>query len=482
MCHKTPLETYAEEICSAAKAISGWCLLEGLPQPSFDPQAPSVTLPPTAPQNVLNARQQLINASTKVQQLATEPSEYLPSLATHYQHLSCIRWLCYFNVLACIPLHGSVSYFEVASLTGVPEVQLRSVARMAMTSNFLCEPKLGEISHNAVSAQFVTNPGMSDWALFMTQFSMPTAAKMVEASEKWGTTEKKNETAVNITFGTDLPLFDFIKSSPNMTKQFAAYMKNVTSSEGTNIRHLLAGFDWASLGEATVVDVGGSTCSASIALANAFPKLKFVVQDLPDTVADTHTYLSPQPESVRSRITTQGHNFFTPETYQGADVYLLRMILHDWPAAEATTILRNLLDALKVNPKARLIIMDTVLPVPGSIGATEEALLRVRDLAMIQAFNSKERELGEFIDLFNKANDEEGGLVLRNTIKPPGSVMSVMEVAYQPNNPTSITAKANGSLTNGTYTNGTYINGTAKNGSVSNGHLTNGDHLSWPMK
>lgn len=96
MCHKTPLETYAEEICSAAKAISGWCLLEGLPQPSFDPQAPSVTLPPTAPQNVLNARQQLINASTKVQQLATEPSEYLPSLATH---VSCLNFLGYCSAL-----------------------------------------------------------------------------------------------------------------------------------------------------------------------------------------------------------------------------------------------------------------------------------------------------------------------------------------------------------------------------------------------
>ena len=126
---------------------------------------------------------------------------------------------------------------------------------MAMTSNFLCEPELDKIAHNAVSSQFVTNPGLLDWALFMTQFSMPTAAKMVEATERWGATEKKNETAVNISFDTELPLFDFIKKSPEMTKQFAAYMKNVTASEGTNIRHLLTGFDWASLGEATVVDV-----------------------------------------------------------------------------------------------------------------------------------------------------------------------------------------------------------------------------------
>jgi 6-hydroxytryprostatin B O-methyltransferase len=98
----------------------------------------------------------------------------------------------------------------------------------------------------------------------------------------------------------------------------------------------------------------------------------------------------------------------------------------------AITILKNQLDALKADPCARLIIMDTVLPTPGSMSSVEEALLRVRDLTMIQAFNSKEREVAEFIDLFSRASDEEGCLILKKTIKPPGSVMSVMEVAYQP--------------------------------------------------
>ena len=108
------------------------------------------------------------------------------------------------------------------------------------------------------------------------------------------------------------------------------------------------------------------------------------------------------------------------------------MILHDWPPAEAIQILTNHLGALKANPAARLIIMDTVLPPPGSISTVEEALLRVRDLAMIQAFNSKERELGEFIEIFAQAADEQGCLVLQNMVKPAGSVMSVMEVVYEP--------------------------------------------------
>ena len=77
--------------------------------------------------------------------------------------------------------------------------------------------------------------------------------------------------------------------------------------------------------------------------------------------------------------------------------------------------------------------MDTVLPIPGSISAAEEALLRVRDLTMIQTFNSKERELGEFEELFEQAKDQGGCLALVNLRKPAGSVMSVMEVVYKPN-------------------------------------------------
>ncbi|EPE30001.1 S-adenosyl-L-methionine-dependent methyltransferase [Glarea lozoyensis ATCC 20868] len=431
MCKPSPLEECAQRICSASRVISLYHASEGKLQSSFSPESTSITIPEDAPPSVMDARQTIVSAAATIQQLMEEPTEYLPNLQVHYQHLSCLRWLCHFNVMACIPLTGSVPYSEIATVAGVPEIQLRSVCRMAMTSNLLCEPKVGEIAHNAVSKTFVGNPGLVDWALFMTQFSMPTAAKMVEATEKWGSTSKKNETAFNLAMDTDLPLFDFVKKSPEMTKQFAGYMRNVQSSEKTHIRHLVSGYDWKSLGNAVVVDVGGSTCSSSIALATAFPNLRFVVEDLPETVENSKQILAALPESIRSRITTCGHNFFTPQPVTTAQIYLLRMILHDWPAAEAITILSNHLEVLKANPSARLLVMDTVLPVSGSVPKNEEALLRVRDLAMVQAFNSKERELGEFEDLFERTRDAEGGLVLKNTFKPTESVMTVMEVAYE---------------------------------------------------
>lgn len=77
-----------------------------------------------------------------------------------------------------------------------------------------------------------------------------------------------------------------------------------------------------------------------------------------------------------------------------ADVYLLRMILHDWPDDKAAKILRKIVAAMD-KTKSRLLIIDIVLPVPASVPVQVERIVRARDLTMMQAFNSKERDLGD---------------------------------------------------------------------------------------
>jgi 6-hydroxytryprostatin B O-methyltransferase len=127
---------------------------------------------------------------------------------------------------------------------------------MAMTSNLFFEPKPNHIAHTATSALLVTNESLRDWAVFMSETTVPAASKLVEASERWPDSVQKNETAYNVAFDTDLPFFDHLKTQPDKTRQFASYMKNVQKSDGTAIRHLVNGFEWKSLGKATVVDVG----------------------------------------------------------------------------------------------------------------------------------------------------------------------------------------------------------------------------------
>lgn len=135
------------------------------------------------------------------------------------------------------------------------------------------------------------------------------------------------------------------------------------------------------------------------------------------------TSQSQVPDSIRSRITFQGHDFFHPQPVRDADVYLLRMILHDWPREEAQKILSHLAASLRSG--ARILVMDTVLPNPGTVPVSEEALLRVRDMTMMQTFNSHERGMDEWEELVQAADP---ALNISHAIQPVGSAMTILEV------------------------------------------------------
>lgn len=171
--------------------------------------------------------------------------------------------------------------------------------------------------------------------------------------------------------------------------------------------------------------MGGSTGSAAIALATEFSHLTFTVQDLPANAESGRKAAAESlPAEIVSRVTFQAHDFNQAQPVQGADVYLLRMILHDWPDVVATKILQNIVAAMD-EKKSRLLIMDTVLPTPGSVPVSVERIVRVRDLTMLQVFNSKERELDDWKHLLSLVDRR---LRLVNVIQPFGSTMSVLEV------------------------------------------------------
>lgn len=81
------------------------------------------------------------------------------------------------------------------------------------------------------------------------------------------------------------------------------------------------------------------------------------MQDYPDVISQGQESL---PEPYKSRITFQEHDFFKEQPVKGADVYLLRMILHDWSDKYATKILRALIPALK--PGVKMVIIERVIP------------------------------------------------------------------------------------------------------------------------
>src|SRR4051812_33884470 len=121
-------------------------------------------------------------------------------------------------------------------------------------------------------------------------------------------------------------------------------MRAFSAGSEYGISELIKLFDWPSLGEALVVDIGGSHGAISLALAEEFSALQFVVQDLELVISERPTL----PEnSVTSRVKFLAHDFFTPQSVTGADVYYFRWIFHGWAQGYSVKILRALIPALK---------------------------------------------------------------------------------------------------------------------------------------
>ena len=328
------------------------------------------------------------------------------------------------EILQHIPQQGSITYTDLSDRANVPESQLKSVLRMAAAHGFLSEVTPLKISHSPTSALIASDPSFYDWARWLTNYSVPSAYHFADATQKWGKTEVKNETAFNIAMNVEVPFFGYLKENAKMNSMFSSYMRNVASSEATSFKHMISGFDWGSITPGSkVVDVGGSGGHGSRALASAFPRLNFVVQDLPDTIENAKVALNADEWSLHAdRVRFMSHDFFTPQPVVDGDIYFLRMIIHDWPDETAITILAHLRNAMK-KTGARIVIMDTILPQPGTVSLLQERQLRVRDLTMMQVFNAKEREYDTWKTLVEKA-----GLRIIHVEQPEGSNMGLLEL------------------------------------------------------
>jgi 6-hydroxytryprostatin B O-methyltransferase len=144
--------------------------------------------------------------------------------------MEILRWMSHFKIFELVPLDGKISYSELASKAGVTEERLKSLARMAMTSSLFTEPERGYMAHSITSAALVTNQGLASFRRWITAVT-------------------------GAAFDTDLGMYEYIATKPEIYRLFDSAMQAVAKSPMSHLKHLISGFDWASLGKATVVDV-----------------------------------------------------------------------------------------------------------------------------------------------------------------------------------------------------------------------------------
>lgn len=182
-----------------------------------------------------------------------------------FQYISCLHWLCQYKIFHLVPQNDTISYTDLAAAAHVPEQRLKSIIRMAMTNTLFREQPDGQsVRHSATSGLLSRNDDVYAYATYMCAKSAPTAMHMTAAHQRWGPDSTRTyETACNIAFDTDLPLFDYFARDEAKMEEFARYMRSVRSSEAVDIKHLVAGFAWQDIPDGgTVVDVSLSQFTA----------------------------------------------------------------------------------------------------------------------------------------------------------------------------------------------------------------------------
>jgi len=182
------------------------------------------------------------------------------------------------------------------------------------------------------------------------------------------------------------PFWEDLQAHPNLAASFDALMG--PDGHGTPDPEVLVTGGWESV--RTVVDVGGGTGSLLAGILHARPRVRGTFVDLPATVARAAEIF--QAAGVAERATAVGQSFFNPLP-AGADLYLLKSVLSDWPDREALAILRRCAEAAR--PTGRVVVLNGVSP--DESGSPSPALL------MMVLVGGKERSLTEFRDLARAA-------------------------------------------------------------------------------
>lgn len=161
-----------------------------------------------------------------------------------------------------------------------------------------------------------------------------------------------------------------------------------------------------------VADVGGGFGQLLAPLLHARPELRGLVYDLPRCAEGSRKLMAE--EGLSERCEFEGGDFFA-SVPRGADVYLLKSVIHDWDDERSRAILRRCREALK--PGARLLVLEWI--VPDRVGPADANIVGT-DLNMLVMVGGQERTEAEYRELIASAG-------LRVTRVIPTPAMSLIE-------------------------------------------------------
>ena len=183
-------------------------------------------------------------------------------------------------------------------------------------------------------------------------------------------------------------VFDYMVENPGHLEIFNRAMTDLTVSAAPAI---VEAYDFSRFKK--IVDIAGGHGYLLSQVVKSNPDLRGVLFDIEPVVAGAETIL--EREGVKDRVELVAGNFFeaVPE---GADVYLMKHIIHDWNDELSIKILRNI--AVAMSSKSKLLIVEMVVP-----EGNEPHFSKLMDLGMLVLPGGVERTRDEYYMLLADA-------------------------------------------------------------------------------
>jgi hypothetical protein len=218
------------------------------------------------------------------------------------------------------------------------------------------------------------------------------AAKGIPEAIKEGETRS----AAQITYGTDQNIFAYFAEKGLQEK----FHKALGAGAVAQAPGILADYNWEELGDTIVCDIGGgggdfitALLRDNLSMRGALLEIEPVVEMVrPRYVAPEGVFADIADRMVELHI----GDFLTK--IPSYEVYTMKWCLHNWTDSDVIKILSNVRRAIRETPRARMVVIESVVEEGRS-----SRIWRFGDLTMMSTANGLERTKSEWIKLAGQA-------------------------------------------------------------------------------
>ncbi|OJJ62358.1 hypothetical protein ASPSYDRAFT_55239 [Aspergillus sydowii CBS 593.65] len=330
------------------------------------------------------------------------------------------RW---FHVIAAAE-GRPVQAADVAQQTGTNTLVTARFLRLLAATGLCEEVGVQTYAANHRTA-FYSQPGTVAGVKFQHDISFPMGGRLREymrSNDLQLTAEAPDtQTLFQFTYNKN-NLFDLIETCPDRKKLFDEYMAWRDRGQQCGWFDIYPAGEWlykaqCQPDQALVVDIGGGKGDILIRFKDSYPDHpgRLILQDLPSTFQ----HIDQPPNGIE----LMEHDFFAPQPVQGACIYLLSRVLHDWPDAKCEEILSNIVPAMDPD-NSTLLIVDRMLPDQG-VDLGEASF----DILMFMNYSAMERSSQQWKDLLSRT-----GLELVRVWRSSGASECALEVKIRKGN------------------------------------------------